>query len=193
MSTTDRTPQFETACCCGAGHFRISQCTPEHGWLTATPVWYEPLIACAACDQAHTIEQQCDAFVLVTAAERERRRRRRDAVSTRAGQILAAPTVRAALAQLQTRLGMAADKSVAAAYRYLDAVELISCSLSTFRNHWRGVTHWIAHEIRLHDLPKVFAAVGQPPGQLTAWLQQLDVLQAAADQPAQGPLLCQLP
>ncbi len=190
---TDRTTEFETACRCGAGTFRIDYCEVDHAWPTAEPTWYEGHVLCHHCGHEYTIERQRSAFVLVDAAERERCRRRHEAISTRADQILAEPTVRAALAQLQTQLGAAADKSVAAAYRYLDAAELISCSLSTFRIHWRGVTHWIAHEIRVHDLPKVFAAVGQPPGQMRAWLQQLDVLQAAADQPAQGPLLYQLP
>lgn len=190
---TDRSTEFETACRCGAGTFRIDDCSVDHAWPTAEPTWYESHVACEHCRQEYTIEQQRSVFVLVDAAERERCQRRRDQVSTKKGQILAEPTVQAALAQLQIQLGAAADKSVAAAYRYLDAVELVSCSLSTFRNHWRGVMNWIKNDVRVRDLPKVFAAVGHPDQQLTIWLQQLDALEAAADVPAHGPIVYRLP
>lgn len=190
---TERSTEFETACRCGTGTFRIDDCSVDHAWPTAEPTWYEGHVTCAACSQEYTIEQQRKSFVLVDAAERERCRRRREAVSTRAGQILTEPAVRAAFEALQAGLSTAADKSVAAAYRYLDAAGLISCSVSTFRNHWRGVGHWIKNDVRVRDLPKVFAAVGHPVGELTTWLQQLDALQATADLPAQGPVLYRLP
>ena len=74
----------------------------------------------------------------------------------------------------------------------MDAAGLISCSVSTFRNHWRGVRHWIEHEIRVDDLPLVFAAVGHPGEQLAAWLRGLAELQTTADQPAQGTVLYRL-
>lgn len=187
---TDRITEFRDRCRCGTGRLRIDLCSPDHPWITTARTWYEPHIDCPKCGEQFVIEQQGNAFVLVDVGEREQCQRRHDVASARRGQLLREPIVLAALEELRQRL--TAAPSTAAQYRLLQAAGLISMTESGFRKRWSGVEAWMRTVTLAGDLPKVFAAVGHSTTQLTVWLQELDALEAAANQPARGTVLHRL-
>lgn len=84
---TERSTEFDAPCLCGAGTFHIDDCSPDHGWPTATPQWYEASIRCPKCSHLYELQQRGKRFVLIERVEIDAAVSRRDAASA-AGQAL---------------------------------------------------------------------------------------------------------
>jgi hypothetical protein len=181
---TDRDTVFEGVCRCGSGSIRINHCEVDHGWPTATPVWYESSIHCRQCSATYEIERRGREFLLLKKNDLADIERWKTAASTRAEEIRSEPLVHTALAQFADLLTRQPSK-VAIHHLLRDAGWEYS-SIGTFRKHWKNAEAWIAQNIKSRDLPKVFATVQAPTGMLTDWLAELTALDERGTQRATG-------
>ena len=62
---TDRWEKYKEACRCGAGHFVLNHCSPDHPYAKPDQYWWEPLIECANCREQYELKVQKRQLVLV--------------------------------------------------------------------------------------------------------------------------------
>ena len=175
---TDRSTEFEGPCACGAGTFHIDDCSPDHGWPTSTPQWYEASIRCPRCSKRYELVRRGKRFVLIDRADIAKAGERRAAAHEAAQVLLRQPGVIEAVTQYAEHLdGL---PSMAAIRRQLVADGFMPESIVTFRQRWRGASGWLKARLRPWNLPAIYAALGRSADELNASLHELEQLDAAA-------------
>lgn len=175
---TERSVEYEGPCNCGHGSYRIDECTPDHGWPTATPLWYEPRIDCAHCCSLYEIKKRGKQFVLIEKSKLQQREVLQHDAHVRGGALMMCAAVQPALQALE--LLLTSQQSVAAICRVLKTAGLTDRSEPSFRNHWNGPKAWIQSNIRPSNLGKVLTLVNIAPNEVTQELSAILQLSAAA-------------
>ncbi|MBN2230875.1 MAG: hypothetical protein JW779_14905 [Candidatus Thorarchaeota archaeon] len=148
---TDRIREYDCKCKCGKGTVEIDYCTPDHGWPTATPFWYEARLKCANCSVKYEIHQQDDDFVYVSKQDIADRKVLQAKVDAKNVTLLNSPRVQAMRSRLIQFLDSRPSK--AAIHRTLQSIQLSSCTIQTFRKHWKGADEWLRFNFSVHTIP----------------------------------------
>lgn len=190
---TERSTEYEGKCICGHGSYHVDDCSPDHGWPTSTPQWYESRIDCHHCHALYEIERRGKKFVLVERSKLKHREALRHEAYVRGEALMATPSVQSALSALESLLK--SQRSVAATCRLLKAASLTDYSEATFRNHWSNPSTWVEGNIQAHVLPRVLALVKMAPVEVTQELSEIAALTKAANVPIEpyGSPIYELP
>ncbi|WP_186083514.1 hypothetical protein [Burkholderia gladioli] len=175
---TERSTEFDAPCLCGAGTFHIDDCSPDHGWPTATPQWYEASIRCPKCSHLYELQQRGKRFVLIERVEIEAALSRRDAASAAGQALMGRQEVTEALVKYASYIDGLPSK--AAILRQLVADGFSPGSIATFRKRWRGASNFLHIWAHPGHLPAVFSAVGLSIDELRVSLHEYDLMVAAA-------------
>ena len=150
---TDRYTLFEGPCYCGKGSVHIEHCSPDHGWPTSTPFWYENSINCRDCNKKLELQNRGKKFVFIEKAEIAKCTAYGKEAHKRGQTLLSTPAVKKLLADLSKLLDD--QKSMAAVHRLLAGERLEYYSIGTFRKRWTGAKSWVNSNISTHNLPSV--------------------------------------
>ena|SRR3990172_2621386 len=150
---TERDTLFEGPCNCGKGSLRVDHCSPDHGWPTSTPFWYETSINCRDCEKRFELQRQGKHFVFVEKSEIAKRTALGEEAYKRGQALLRTPSVKKLLSSFIDMLNH--QKSMAAVHRILRDASLEYSSIGTFRKRWAGAESWVKSYLSANDLPKV--------------------------------------
>ncbi|MGU7773750.1 hypothetical protein ACV229_26650 [Burkholderia sp. MR1-5-21] len=175
---TERSTEFEGPCLCGGGTFHIDDCSPDHGWPTATPQWYESSIRCPRCAKKYELERRGKRFVLIARTEIAAVEAKRNKAFEAGRALMARADVAEALDSYAAQLDRL--PSAAARHRRLGADGFMPDSIATFRKRWRGGDTWLKARARPGHLLAIFAAIGLSTDAIKAPLDELAQLDAAA-------------
>lgn len=190
---TERSTEYEGKCICGHGSYRIDDCSPDDGWPTSTPQWYEPRILCRHCQSLYELEKRGKSFVLVERSKLDHREALRHEAYVKGEALMATSSVQSVLSALESLLK--SQRSVAATCRLLKAAGLTRYSEATFRNHWINPSAWVRGNIRADQLPHVLALIKMAPAEIIQELSEIKVLTEAANVLIEpyGPPIYELP
>jgi hypothetical protein len=178
---TDRDTVFEGACKCGKGFFQIDYCSPDHGWPTSTPFWYESSIRCITCRETFELQTQGNNIVLVEKSEVRKRQALAEESHKRGQDLFQTPEVRKLLNELTELLNK--QKSAAAIHRLLQAADLEYNSVGTFRKRWNGSEAWIKGNVWVHNLPKVMKLLGSNDKVVMTEIKEIEKLSKESQAP----------
>lgn len=155
---TERDTVYENICKCGKGTFRIDFCTPDHGWPTSTPVWYESFIKCTSCELVYELQQHENHIVVVEKIEIKNRKHLADESGKRWRRLLSTAEVKNILKEFISLIERQPSK--AAIHRLLKGADIEHSSLVTFRKNWRGAQHWVDLHVYYSNFRNVMEVVG---------------------------------
>ena len=176
---TERSQIHKSKCACGAGHFIVDDCSPDHGWPGSERQWYESSIECLKCCLMFEIERRGRNFVLISRERiREREKLSREAF-VRCEALMQQTPVLEVLREFERLLSV--QPSVAAVYRIIEKHKLTyHTTESTFRKHWKTPESWISGNIRADKLPKVLQILRRSPPAILEELESIRHLSDAA-------------
>lgn len=178
---TDRIEEYKGPCPCGAGELQIDYCTPDHGWPTATPFWYEGRIHCPRCNALYVIQQRGGEFVLVERTKLDTQRHEEEKIRREISAVMVSGEVQAALDRIEDELG--SQPSKAAVYRLLSGAGLAFGSQNTFYRDWESPKSWIKVHVNEANLPKYLSLARLSLPSVEAKLTALRDRLAAASKP----------
>jgi hypothetical protein len=179
---TDRMREYEGRCLCGKGELEIDLCSPDHGWPTANPFWYETRISCEACAANYEVQGSRGEFLWVAKSELAGRVVLRNQAETKAKELMTSDSATKATKALINLLHE--QRSVAACYRLLKTARLEFYAIGSFRKYWSTPEQWVERHIDARNLMQVVTFLKIAPDEgLKQYLAEIDQLHAAANAP----------
>lgn len=172
---------FEKPCECKAGRYSIDRCETDHGWPTATPVWYEGSVQCSTCAKKFELLNQNGGFELVLSADVADRKSRREQAWIEDKKICASPDAQAVYQAAIKKLEGA--KSKAEAFRLLSEQRLTHTGQSAFVRKYAGAEDALKFHLRARQLPRLAKLSGAPMGGLASVLADYEKMEAWAAEP----------
>ena len=155
---TDRSTRHEGPCRCGKGKVKIDYCTPDHGWPTATPFWYESNLDCPICKAIFEIQDHDGKLVYVSRSDIQKNQVIRQQSEIKSQQLLSSSSVKQIELQLFAALSNRRTKK--AKHDFLKSAQLNHTTYQTFLKHWMGEDNWIKWNFRVRNLREIMAALG---------------------------------
>jgi hypothetical protein len=169
---TDRYEVFSEPCECGQGKYVVDECSPDHGYPTSSPFWYEGYVACKVCREHFTVEQEGRDMLLVENAAIEENRRRSHASMEAVKALRARSDVEELLKRFAAKLDTFPSK--AAIWRYLGGLGFHVPSQSKFAREWAGGERWLARWISVKDIRRVLDALGADEPELRGEIARIE-------------------
>lgn len=176
---TDRSNIHSDTCLCGKGTVKIDSCSPDHGWPTSNPHWYEHQIRCSTCSKTYEIEQRGKHFVYVERKELQKL----EALSKKAYKLGEGLMIKKKVSKLLTSLVnlLESQSSMAATHRLLCGANLEHTSINTFRRSWRGVESWVNSYVSHYNLDSVMSLLGVTDKDIEKTLSEINKLRKASN------------
>lgn len=176
---TEKDKVYEGPCVCGNGVFEVYYCSPDHGWSTSTPFWYESSIRCQDCNKVYELVEQEKSIVVVERKEIDKQNKLMEQWHCLRNEIMQSSIVKEIL---KSFIGLLKQQvTMAATHRLLTGANLDCYSIATFRKKWQGPEQWVSRNLSPHNLKTVMELLGIKNDQIFEEVARLDKLWEAAN------------